>query len=150
MPTTFTATSLPKRATLWADESIKTAGNNFTHVFDGNQIHAAYSYQNASANGDTFTQSVFLRAGTYTPEILAVKEANGGILKVQLDGVDVMTNLDFYAASTTYNVAFGAAQPFTIPTDGYHKLTFVVTGRNGSSGGWNIKWTKMDLKQAAD
>ena len=147
--TILTTTDLPTRADCWHDESTVISGNALTRTIDAAQTHNLYVYQNASANGDIFTQSMFLRAGTYTLSVLGETTANSGLVDWYFDGAPIVSGQDWYSGATVRNVVKVSAS-FTVASDGYHVLKGTVNGQNGASGGYDLKLTKMWLKQAAD
>ncbi|HEY4723983.1 MAG TPA: hypothetical protein VII92_19170 [Anaerolineae bacterium] len=147
--TTLTTTDLPTRADCWHDESTVISGNALAPTVDAGQTYAHYTYQNASANGDIFTQSVFLRAGSYTLSVLGETTANSGLADWYFDGAPIVTGQDWYSGATVRNVIKTSAS-FTVADDGYHILRGTVNGQNGASGGFDLKLTKMWFKQAAD
>lgn len=150
MPTTFSGNNLPIRATLWHDEIDVVIGNFlvFPPVVDTGQIHNFFTRQDPGGIGDTFTQSFFVRAGTYAFSALGQTNAANGKIDWYLDGTAFATGQDWYSAAQTKNVVKTAS--VTIANDGYHILKGAVSGKNGSSGGYNIDLTKYWLRQAAD
>lgn len=145
--------NLPKRWTGWHDESIATSSSpNFTTAHDGSQNYATYSYiadAGNGADGDTFTQSVFLAAGTYTLSMLGITTTSGPKVDIYLDGVLALAGIDWYSGSTTYNVTKTGS--ITLATDGYHVLKFVTNGQNASGDGKRLLYlTKFSMKQASD
>lgn len=148
MPTIFTSNNLPTRAELWHDEATVTAGNALAVTIDAAQIGNYFARQSASANGDTFTQSVFLRAGTYTFSVEGQTNSANGLIDWSLDGTNFATGQDWYSASVTKNVVKTAS--VTIANDGYHTLQGKLNGKNASSTGFNMDLTKYWFKQSAD
>ncbi len=76
MPTIFQANQLPTRAVCWHDEATVLTGNALTTATNTSQPYNVVAYQNTGVNGDSFTQSVFLKAGTYPFSVLGVTDAN--------------------------------------------------------------------------
>ena len=137
------ASTYPSHATLWHDEDVKTAGNAFTYVTDTSQNYATYTWQTASANGDAFSQTFLLAAGTYTFYALGLRGTNFGIIYWTVDGTLIAVQ-DFYNGSNAYNFINTQAS-VRITTSGLHTLVGTVTGKNASSTGYDIKLTKMWL-----
>ena len=54
------AVEYPKRATMWHDASLVTAGNALLRQHSTSDNYFTDSLQNTSANGDTFTHSFFV------------------------------------------------------------------------------------------
>ncbi len=147
--TILTTTDLPTRADCWHDESTVISGNALAPTVDAAQTYAHYVYQNASANGNIFTNSVFLRAGTYTLSVLGETTVNSGLADWYFDGAPIVSGQDWYSGATARNVVKTSAS-FTVADDGYHVLRGTVNGQNGASGGYDLLLTKMWFKQAAD
>lgn len=148
MPTTFSATNLPKRATMWHDESTVLVGNALTRAVDTNQRYNTYSYQSAPAINDTFTQSFFLRAGDYYLLAIGIKFTDRGIVTWTID-TTVIGTWDLYAAAAAYNSLFTSSL-FTLVGDGYHVLTGKVASKNASSTNYTAPITKIWLQAAND
>lgn len=147
--TTITSTDLPTRAECWHDEATILVGNALTIAVNTSQPYNDYAYQNAAVNGDSFTQSVFLRAGTYIMSILGVTGNNRGKVDWYLDGTLIVSGQDWYTAGTVYNVVVTVAN-VVVPFDGYHVLKGSINGANVASGGYALYLTKLWWKQTAD
>ncbi|BCY18697.1 hypothetical protein hrd7_25460 [Leptolinea sp. HRD-7] len=137
---------LPRRASWFMNE----AAHNLTllEIASASQIFGA-SWQTAAPNannGDSFTFSGMLSAGTYILSVFGVSYTTRGILNWYLDDVLVVSGQNWYSASAVYNVTKTAT--ITVPTSGYHILKGVVSGSTG--GGYAIALTKVWLKMAAD
>jgi hypothetical protein len=148
MSVTFQATNLPTRAALWHDESTVTAGNALSVVADTSQWFGVYAYQNAAVNGDSFTQSLWLRQGMYMVTFLGETDSGSGRVDWSLDGTVFAAGQDWYSASLVRNVQKTAT--LTILTDGYHTLKAVLNGKNGSSSGYKLLLTRIAFRQAGD
>jgi Legume lectin domain/Chitobiase/beta-hexosaminidase C-terminal domain len=98
----------------------------------------------ATAVGEnvTFTVNVGV-AGTYEI-ILGYKDHNTrGISQLSINGTNVGSPLDQYAASDSYaTVDFGT---FTFPTAGNYSFKFTVTGKDTSSSGYSISFDDITL-----
>lgn len=147
--TILTSAALPTRGEMWHDEATVQVGNALAVVLDSNQINNMYIYQNAAANGDTFTNSCFLRAGTYTLSIIGQTANDQGIVDWYLDGGLIVNGQDWYSAGTTRNV-IKTASGLVIPDDGYHILKGSINGKNGASSNYFLRLNKYWFKQAAD
>ncbi len=149
--TVFEANDLPTRVTLFHDESTVLAGNAIAVTIDTGQEDNFFARQNASANGDSFTQSVFLRAGTYIFSVLG--QTNVGNAKIDWYIADpvvpAVSGQDWYSGVQTKNVVKTAS--VTIPDDGYYVVRGLINGRNAANvTAWNLDLTKIWLRQAAD
>lgn len=150
--TTFAIASgsadFPKRATMWHNESLVTAGNGITQTLNTSQPYNVLYYQNTAANGDTFTQSFMMRAGTFTLYVLGVTSNDRGKIDWYVDDVLQISGQDWYSASATFNVTKSGS--ITVVGDGLHVLKGVVNGKSGSSSNYYISPTKMWIVPAAD
>lgn len=146
--TILTVDMLPTRAVCWHDESNILAGAALTKTANALQRHTFYAYQNVAGNGNTFTQSVFLRAGTYTLTILGITENDSPLVDWYFDGVIVASAQDWYSAGTTYNVEKNVT--VVVSFDGKHVLKGVVNGKNGASSAYALRLTRFAFKQASD
>lgn len=138
----------PKRASMWHDESIVTAGNAITATLSASQRYGVLYYQNAPANGDTFTQSFMMRDGTYTLAVLGVTANDRGKIDWYVDDVLQITGQDWYSSGATYNITKTGS--ITVVGDGLHVLKGVVNGKSGSSSNYYISPTKMWIIPSAD
>ncbi len=149
MPVIFTSNNLPTRAELWHDEATVVVGNAIAATVDNGQMGNYFARQSTSADGNEFTQSVWLRAGTYTFSVLGQTNAGNAKIDWYLDGVLVVGGQDWYSAAQTKNVVKTAS--VTIAQDGYHVLKGKINGRNASNTtSWNMDLTKYWFRQAAD
>ena len=135
--------TLPQRAHLYHYQSVVTAGNAITLTAATACFDTYYAYQNASANGDSWTQSFVLLPGSYLLTTTYRKDNTSGILKLALDGVEFAADIDMYNGATI-NVNNGAHFMW-VDTPGRHVLTGTVTGKNGASGGYDIKISGLEI-----
>ena len=138
-----------KRVTMWHDESIVTAGNALAKIHNANANYAVNSYQNASADNDSFTNGCYLRAGTYTFYVLGTLMTSGGIIDWTLDGVEIVAAQDWYNNPNVFNTEKSDAG-VVVAFDGWHTLRSTVDGKNGASTGHDIILTKFWFEPAAD
>ena len=143
------AVEYPKRATMWHDASLVTAGNALLRQHSTSDNYFTDSLQNTSANGDTFTHSFFVEAATYTLSVLGVTASGHGKIDWYVDNVlQGAGGQDWYSGSVVRNVV--QTQSVTVIGDGYHVLKGVVNGKNASSAGYNIILTTFWLTPSAD
>jgi len=141
--------NLPKRATMWHEESTVVAGNALARTI---QTSAAYNYvmaQNTPAINDEFTNSFVVGEGTYTLYLLGATGASDGRVDWYVDDVLVASAQDWYSASPAYNKLKTVAD-VVIAEGGYHVLKGIVAGKNASSSNYRLMLTKMWLAQASD
>lgn len=147
--TTLTSTDLPTRATMWHDEVNITSGNALVPTVDVSQPFNLYDIQNAPANGDTFTHSFFVQAGTYTFNVLGETRSDQGIIDWYLDGTLIVSGQDWYTAGTSYNV-HKAVAGIVIPVAGKHVLKGSINGKNAGSSNYFVRLTKYWFAQVTD
>lgn len=141
--------NLPKRATMWHDEATVITGNALARLVVDTHAYNVVSYQNASANGDTFTHGFQVGEGTYTLTVLGRHLTSAGRVDWYVDDVLVASAQDWYAGSAAPNITKTVAD-IVIAEGGWHVLKGVVNGKNGSSSGYDLQLTKYWLKQASD
>lgn len=79
-----------------------------------------------------------LMAGTYSIRVNYGKGANSGKYDLYMDNVKISASeLDMYAAAVAYNNEW-SINSITVTGDGIHTLKFLCTGKNASSGSYNI------------
>lgn len=125
-----------------------TGGSVVIGSITAGQIMVHFARQNPAANADSFTQSVFLMAGTYTFNIIGNGQADGGLLDWYLDGVLIAAGDDFYTAAATNNLTF--THTVVVPTSGYHVLKGLVVGNTAPSTGFVIRITTLAFIPNAD
>lgn len=131
---------LPQRVRLAHEESLVTAGNAIITTINTSSYNAYYAYQNASANGDAWTQSLRLLPGSSYFEIMYRSHPNGGIVTLALDGIDFLV-LDTYTAG---DIPFQRRPAYVwIDSGDRMVLTGTVTGKNAASGGYQIQISQM-------
>lgn len=142
-----TTPTLPKRATMWHDEAVVINSNPLS---DSNTTarYQTFTTSPNPANQDEFSNSFWLRAGTYTFSVLGVTANSYGKLEWYIDGTLAVSAQDWYSAATTGDVVKSAT--VTVATDGYHVLVGRVNGKNASSSNYRISLTKYWLAPAAD
>lgn len=143
-----TIPALPVRAEMWHETSLVLTGNALAPGVQTSQEHNIQTFQNTAADGDSFTNSFWIRAGTYTLRLLGVTGNNRGKVDWYIDGSLVASGQDWYSASTTFNVV-KTVTSLTL-TDGKHTLKGVVNGKNVSSASYFIVLTRMDFVPSAD
>jgi hypothetical protein len=121
---------------VWGHQFIKTVGGALVRAYDSAQIYTTYISHTGPALNDSMDCGFVSLAGTYTLNVLGTTNSNYGIITVYIDGNSIGT-IDWYATSVNRNVLKTIAS--VALTDGYHKITFTVTSKNGSSNGYN--WT---------
>jgi hypothetical protein len=118
--------------TIWPDayNAIGQGDWGFTNNSSGR--YGWYLSQTTPANGDNISFQAYLAAGTYTIMLLHHKNTSGGIMKVDVDGVEV-GSVDQYAA-LTWNVR-AVVTGIAVATSGLKTIRLRMDGKNASSSG---------------
>lgn len=137
----------PTRAEMLHENSIVTVGNGISLTHNAVHDYGVFAFQNTSANGDTFTHSFLLAAGTYTLSALGVTDNYIGKIDWYIDDVKVVSLQDWYSENLTLNVR-KAVGGISVSGNGRHVLKGVVNGKTGSD--YFILLTRMSLIPASD
>lgn len=132
----------PTNSTLFHDQSVVLVGGALNSYFYSDQRYATYSRQVPAANGNSFEQSFFLKAGVYTFFVLGFTSAYNGIADWYVDDVLVVSGQDWYSAANVLNVTKSVFD-ISISSNGLHSLKAVVNGKNASSGNYYLALTKF-------
>ena len=139
--------ALPKSATMWHDQSLVLVGGQIETDQDTVPYYTLAS-QTAADDGDSWSNGFYIRAGTYTLNLLIKKSSSSGLLDLYIDDSLISSGNDFYHFSDLGNqiITIGSV---IISSDGYHSLKGIVNGKNASSAGYWIYITKMWLVPSA-
>lgn len=144
------AQTYPTRGLHWHHDSIVTVGNALEFDIRANQFANGIARQSSASDGDTFTLSMLLAAGTYTLYVLGMTAITGAKIDWYVDDVLVGSGQDWYSGSNVYNVE-KTVTSITISEGGKHVIKGVVNGRNVSNTtGWYIALTTVSMRQASD
>lgn len=111
----------------------------------GNGIHMANS---SAASGDYIQwNNVPSGTGTYTLGIVYQQGASGGQVQLSIDGSDVGSTYEMYAASTT--LVRDVSLTGLSLTAGLHNIKAISSAKNGSSSGYTIRILSMTLYRTA-
>ena len=89
-------------------------------------------YQNPSANGDSFSQSFFLGAGTYTFSVMGRTEGDAGKIDWYIDNVLAVSGQDWYYGGANQH-GYVQTASVTVSGNGVHTLKGIVNGKTGSN-----------------
>jgi hypothetical protein len=114
------------------------------------ELYCGHFVNTSDANLNALDIPIRLRsAGTYRLDLNAMRHANGAIIMLYVDGVQigVPAGYDLYnAALDPVNVVAVAG---LVLTAGAHTLRIQVNGRNGASGGWAARLSGVSLRRTA-
>lgn len=138
----------PDRATLWHDESTVLSGGVITLSITNTQVYNIRYFQTGPANGDSFTQSFILKAGTYDLKVIGETGTDRALIDWYVDNVKVISLQDWYAGAGAANVIKSAS--VSVVGNGRHVLKGTVNGKHASSTSYFILLTKMWFVSAVD
>lgn len=139
------AVSPARRATMWHDESICAFGTPTTQIHNSQQFN---TYRYSTTQGNVFTNSFVMDlTDGATMYFLGVTFAASGILEVTIDGIFVNT-VDFYTLASLFNQIKTMTIPSATFGAGYHKLSMACVTRHGSSSGYAVPITKIDVRSS--
>jgi hypothetical protein len=142
--------NLPIRASMFHGDALVTNGNAIATNINANQPFNATWQQSTSADGDEFTNSFILGEGTYTMYLLGQLTLSSGLIDWDIDGTTITTGQDWYGALSSNAEKSIASVVIAANESGRHVLTGTVNGQNASSGGYDIRLTKIWFEPAAD
>ena len=135
------ANGYPQRATMWHDEATVTNGHALAISVDTAQRYNVRSHQDDSSLNDEFTNSFFLKAGTYNFSVLGATFSDSGQVTWFIDGVEVISDQEWYSVGSTRNVVQTETN-ITVTGNGYHKLNGKCEGHHASSTDYDLYFVK--------
>jgi ricin-type beta-trefoil lectin protein len=135
---TPTPTSIPGGGGTWEAESLSPVGSGATTAMqsDASATGGTWLALQADGPGDYLQLTIpSLSAGSYSVSLRYKAHPNRGILQASVDGGNVGSTLDQYAATAAFmsrtfgTVSLGA---------GTHTLRLTVTGRNSAAGAYTL------------
>lgn len=99
-------------------------------------------------NGDYVEWNVLLQAGTWSLDAVLTRFAAAGIAQFSVDGSNVGSAFDCYAASTTPH-ADHSATGIVIATTAVYPVRLTVAGKNASASGYGMALEALALKKTA-
>lgn len=138
---------LPTRGLCFADQW--NASTAQTVAVSTGQLHNMIVYQTTPANGNTFSFSLPLQAGTYSIVVLGYTDANRGILDIYADGVEVGSK-DWFAAAPGAQNVYHVITPVTLTGNILHTFDGVIHGKNALSSGYAYVLTTFAVYQTTD
>jgi hypothetical protein len=139
----------PTRATMCHFQSISTSGS-ITLVINTGQINNGFG-QSGGSDGESWSNSFFIKAGTYTLSFLGCTDADAPKIDWTMDGSAISggSGQDWYSVGTVLNVIKSISN--VTLTTGRHKLVGTVNGRNASNTtNYTVRLNSYYLVPAAD
>ena len=106
------------------------------------------AYNPSVANGNYFGYKVALAAGTWRLDVIYRKSTDGGIWQPKLDGTNVGSGVDSYAAATAYN-NLHAVTGISVTAAGMKELRLELTGKHASSTAYLMVLQSITLARTA-
>lgn len=128
----------PTHATMWHNESAILAGNAYNVNLPSAANAFPIYYQNGPADADSFQQTCFMAAGTYTFYVQGTGGGDRGKIDWYLNGSTFITGQDWYDS----NVDRIKSNAITIATSGVQTIKGTVNGKNGSSSSYYMPLAK--------
>lgn len=119
----------PKRASWFFIDGIGAELKRNSYYTD--MEFRALWYQTSAADGDSWTFSAVLAAGSYAFYAIGRNGPGHGKLDYYIDGVTIETGQDWYNGSNVSNII--KSFTFSVPSSGYHVFTLTVNGKTGSN-----------------
>lgn len=136
----------PQHASLWFDEFNTIGGTSPGVNIDTGSPYNIYVL--TTGDQTQYTTNFLLAAGSYTFSVLGDTTAPSGKIDWYIDDILVVSQQDWYSASTVRVVLKTAT--VTVLTNGLHVLRGKTNGHNASSSGFNLQIQKCWLKPAID
>jgi len=114
-------------------------GGTYTRVLNAGQEFNGWWRQSPAANGDSFSQSVYLNEGEYSFDVLGVRNNSVARLDWFLNGNIIASLQDWYNASVVLNHTISTT--VYVPYSGYHTIRGTVNGRNANAIDWALSFT---------
>lgn len=129
------STVYPRHVTLWPGAYTSIGQGSWSINTNSSSVFSSYyAFGGSASNGDNVSYTVDLDAGTYGFNLVHHRNTSAGIMKIDIDGVEV-GSIDLYSG-LTWNVTTEITG-ISISTAGQHTLRFRMDGKNGSSSGYN-------------
>jgi len=104
-------------------------------------------YNSSDVNADGFTIKMFLAVGTYNLNLWFARGPTRGIIKVDIDGVNVLSR-DGYDAALNYDIQ-EAVVGIPITVSKLYDVKFRVDGKNVASTGYIVWIQRADFVRTA-
>jgi hypothetical protein len=121
------------------------ASGGSTAIVTMNKYYRVLSYSASGVNDSVTLNFNVPASGVYDLRLGFGKNSVAGIVKAELDGAPLQTGIDLY---DSYYDTLETLHPNVNLTAGTHSLKLTVTGKNASSGGYNIVLDYVRLNPA--
>ena len=158
----LTADSTQTTGIKWANPVVVTAGGSPIEIIpweltsiqgtwvgavDTTYFASNYFNNSTSAQNDEFSFQAFLMEGTWSFKIIGQEWGNGAISTIAIDASDVGT-MDWYAGASSCIVS-RTINNIAVATSGLKTITVKLATRNGSSSGWAMHFSTIQLTRTA-
>ena len=127
------------------DPAAATSGGSWSLSTSSNYIGNCVFFV-PNTNGSYAEWTRYLSAGTYTLTFFYAKVNDAAIVDVKLDGTNVVTGLDCYAGSSSFNNR-STTTSIVVGSSGAKTMRIISNGKNASSSNYAIRlysflWTR--------
>ena len=107
-----------------------------------------YAFNGGGAPGDYIEWDAYLSAGTWAIYLTTLQQNNGGQGQMSIDGTNVGSLIEFYAASTTVDVLVSITG-ITVATSGVYPVRLTVPSKDASSSLYRALVQTIVLRRTA-
>lgn len=130
----------PQSAIMFYDQGVMTGGA--TKTLNTGQRYASYAIPTTTTVNNQASYTCMLQKGTYTLDLLYIKSSAGGQVDIFVDGVEVASNIEMYAAAATYNQVSSTAS-ISVTYNGLHTIILKAGSKHASSSAYATYHTNI-------
>ena len=138
--------AFPTRWTAYHADSLVLSGGAISATINASAYLNVYASQATPVSGNTFTNGMNLKSGTYTLRVYGLVGTDCGIVYWYIDNV-YQGSMDWYGSATALSIKNLTVE---VESDGPHSLKGLVYLKNFSSSGFAMRLTAMSLIPAVD
>jgi hypothetical protein len=133
--TTLARPVMPRRAVIFWNTARCIPGKSIAVTAYSSNPWCFYVDMGSPTAGDWMEDNVWLEAGTYTIKTLGVTGNTRGNVDYLIDGVEVISDQNWYAGTAAANVV-KTATGIVVPSSGYHTVRLVFAARPYLTATW--------------
>ncbi len=114
---------------------------------DANYLYNGYVKSNPALDSDSLDFKAFISAGTYSLKFMSVHFSIGGIVDIDIDGLEV-ASFDLYQAATERNKVQTATE-ITVSASTVKTITVRLDGKHASSSGYSLIFQYLHFYRTA-
>lgn len=139
----------PTNPEVFGDAFVRNGSDLMEWLFNTSIYFSGYAEAPTTwAIGDNYRAGFMAKKGTYTFNAYLFKSTVRGIVDGFIDGVSIFANLDLYASTLTNYLK--RVTSVVIDQDGWHEVSFVITGKNASAATPRLGICKVSLIRTGD